>query len=151
MRFILFLLLLLPLAEIIGFVTIGGEIGLGSTILWLMASTFFGFQLLRTSAWKKLNVSNQQDFFAVTDLFDGFSTLLAGILLIFPGFISDFIAIPFLLAPCRHWMFKSMKDNPDSFARRQTEDLWEKRTRQRNITIEGSFKKVDDTDHPSLS
>lgn len=150
MRFILFLLLLLPLVEIIGFVTIGAEIGFGSTILWLMASTFFGLKLLRTNAWKKLNVSSQKDFFAVTDLFDGFSTVIAGILLVFPGFISDFIAIPFLLAPCRHWMFKSMKNNPDSFARRQAEDLWEKRGQQSNITIEGSFKKVDDTDHPSL-
>lgn len=149
MRFILFSLLLLPFAEIIGFVTIGGEIGLGSTILWLIASTFFGFRLLRANAWSKLSRSGQQDFFAVADLFNGLSTVIAGILLVFPGFISDFIAIPFLLAPCRQWMFSSMKDNPQSFARRQADDLWEKHGHARNITIEGDFKKVDD-DPPSL-
>lgn len=149
MRFILLSLLFLPIAEIIGFVTIGGEIGLGSTILWLSASTFFGFQLLRTNAWSKINRSGQQDFFAVADLFNGLSTVIAGILLIFPGFISDFIAIPFLLAPCRQWMFQSLKANPNSFARRQADDLWEKHGQSRNITIEGSFKKVDD-DHRQI-
>ena len=143
MRFFILPFAFLPLLEIIGFVTIGGRIGVLNTLLWLAGSTLLGFYLLRTRGLGGLTRARQgreNDIFMFSDLFDDISLLIAALLLIFPGFISDFMAIPFLLAPCRHWMFGFMRDNPDHFARRYT--------RKTVTIIEGEYKRMEDNNRP---
>ena len=39
---ILFLVIFLPILEIIGFIVIGGQIGVGLSLLWVMADVFVG-------------------------------------------------------------------------------------------------------------
>jgi UPF0716 protein FxsA len=142
--------LFLPLIEIIGFVSIGSRLGFFGTMLWLGCSTMLGFHLLRTGglgAWTRAR-AKKDDAFVMQSAFDSLCTLIAAILLIFPGFISDFIAVPFLLAPFRHWLFGRSKAE-DSFMRRSYSS-WTS-TRQTGpdgkttTTIEGEFKRVDDT------
>ena len=42
-------------------------------------------------------------------MFDGFCIIIGALLLIFPGFISDFLALPLLIPPVRHWIFLFLK------------------------------------------
>jgi UPF0716 protein FxsA len=140
-------LLFLPLIEIIGFVTIGPRLGFFMTLLWLFAATTLGFYLLRIGGSGALRRAKEtkDDVFQLEDAFGSLCLLIAALLLIFPGFISDFIAIPFMLAPFRHWLFGRAKADPDSFMRRgyRTWTDAQNGTRQ-NTTIEGEFRRVDD-------
>ncbi|MEZ0226932.1 MAG: FxsA family protein [Alphaproteobacteria bacterium] len=146
-------LLFLPLIEIIGFVSIGSRIGVLATLLWLGCSTMLGFHLLTTGglgAWSRARDKNS-DAFVMQDAFNSLCALIAAILLIFPGFISDFIAVPFLLAPFRHWLFGRSKSE-DSFMRRGYSS-WtstsktgpDGKSRTSETIIEGEFRRVDDT------
>lgn len=145
--------LFLPLIEIIGFVSIGSRIGVFATLLWLTCSTMLGFHLLRTGglgAWTRARNRNN-DAFMIQDAFDSLCALIAAILLIFPGFISDFIAVPFLLAPFRHWLFGRSKAE-DSFMRkgysswtRTSKTGTDGKTTTSETIIEGEFRRVDDT------
>ncbi len=136
-------ILFLPILEIIGFVTIGAELGAGTTLLWVFGAGWFGFYLLQSrgkSAWARAQKAREDDIFAVRDLFDGIAIYIAGILLIFPGFISDFLAVPFLLSPLRNWLFDTLQKNPDSAVRKFTKRTVDKPA----ATIEGEYTKIDE-------
>ena len=145
-------LLFLPLIEIIGFLTIGAHIGFIWSLIWLTGSTMLGFYLLRTGgsvAWRRARTKDD-DLFAIQDAFDSLCVLIAALLLIFPGFISDFIAVPFLLAPVRHWLFGRAKSDPDSFMRRGYRSWSETKPRgtPTQTTIEGEYRKIDEQIKP---
>lgn len=136
-------LLFLPVLEIIGFFTIGAGLGLGLTFLWLFGTTWLGFHLLRSrgkSAWARAEKAQESDVFARQDLFDGICIFIASLLLIFPGFISDFLAVPFLAAPLRHWLFDTLRKNPDGPVRKFTK----RAAAARPTVIEGEYKRMDD-------
>jgi UPF0716 protein FxsA len=137
-------LLFLPLIEVIGFLTIGAGIGLFWTFVWLCASTTLGFYLLRIGGSGALRRARQPDdeVFLLEEAFDRLCLLIAALLLIFPGFISDFIAIPFLLAPFRHWLFGRVKNDPENIMRRGYQ-RWTQGPTQ--TTIDGEFRRVDET------
>jgi UPF0716 protein FxsA len=149
---------LLPLLEIIGFVMIGGKIGLGWSMLWLLADTMIGIRLLKavgTRPWLRPRPEENDDFFQIEDAFDSLCLMIAGLLLVFPGFISDFIAVPFLFPPIRRWLFGRAKANPDSFMRSFTQNTQGFRTwtyrastgggrsAPRQDTIEAEYTRID--------
>lgn len=145
-------LLFLPLIEIIGLVTIGGRIGLFGTLVWLVAASFAGLRLLRTGGPGALARARAggEEMFTARDGFDTLCYLVAGILLLFPGFISDFIAIPFLIAPVRRLLFGQARDNPDNVLRRNYRN-WTEAARPAHkpgetTVIEGEFRRIDETD-----
>lgn len=146
----------LPLIEIIGLFVIGGEIGFLWSVIWLVGATMLGFRLLRMSVLVPLP-EEEDGFFAAREAFDSLCLMIAGLLLIFPGFVSDFFAVPFILSPFRHWLFGRAKDK-DSFMRRFTKQSrgfrqWTYAHTRRNgeserreTVIEGEFRRVDDED-----
>lgn len=142
-------LIFLPLLEIFAFIRISSAIGLGFAFLWLAGATYLGFFLLRgrgPGTWSRVR-KNAEDVFTVSDLFDGICLSIGAVLLIFPGFISDFLAIPFLIAPLRKWLFGRLRDNPDNFVRRHTRPEAPRAGRPNNTIIDGEFRKIDNNDH----
>ena len=135
--------LFLPVIEIIGFVTIGAKLGAGWTLVWIFGAGWLGMYLLQSrgrSAWIRAAKAQENDLFAMQDLFDGVCIFIASLLLIFPGFISDFLAVPFILAPMRHWLFNILRKNPNHVVRKYTQNT----IYRRETIIEGEFKKLDD-------
>lgn len=126
-------ILLLPFAEIAGFVVIGGRIGLGASLLWLVSATSLGFYILRTkgfASWGQAQkMATAENWSFGRALSDSFCYLIGAILLIFPGFISDFIAIPFLIAPLRH-----------IFGKKAPQDTHE-------TIIDAEYRRTDKDDH----
>lgn len=97
-------LLSLPLLEIAGFIVVGRRIGLGPTLLLVVASAMIGLAILRRQGFQALTKLRQrrlpQDLPAER-FFDTAIVLLAGLLLIVPGFVTDLIALLLLVPPIR--------------------------------------------------
>ncbi|MDE2336501.1 MAG: FxsA family protein [Alphaproteobacteria bacterium] len=110
--FLLPLIIFLPFLEIVGFVVIGGRIGLGWSLLWLLADVIAGLMLLRTMGGRRRRAEQNPadpDAAALEDMFDGVCRVAGALLLIFPGFVSDFLAIPLLVPPLRRLLFLYLK------------------------------------------
>ena len=103
MRFgwIVLLLLSFPVLEAIGIFWAAGAIG-AWVLLWLLAAAVIGIMLIRVErvAWgARLLFSIQSGAYPLSALFASGRILLAGGLLVFPGFFSDAIALILLLIP----------------------------------------------------
>lgn len=103
MRFgwIVLLLLSFPVLEAIGIFWAASAIG-GWVLLWLLLAAISGVMLIRIErlAWgPRLLFSVQSGAHPLIALFASGRILLAGGLLVFPGFFSDAIALVLLLIP----------------------------------------------------
>jgi len=110
--FIPLFLLLLPLLEIAGFVVVGREIGALATVGLVILSSVAGSVLLRHQGFGVMaRVRTEMD--AGRDpsrqLAHGAMIVLAAILLIIPGFITDIFAILLLLPPVRDFAWRLLK------------------------------------------
>ena len=131
MRFgwIVLLLLSFPVLEAIGIFWAASAIG-GWVLLWLLLAAIAGVMLIRVErvAWgARLLFLVQSGAHPLASLFASGRILLAGGLLIFPGFISDAIALVLLLIP-------------GTWARRKPDPL---RSANDDV-LEGEFKRESD-------
>jgi len=131
MRFgwIVLLLLSFPVLEAIGIFWVASAIG-GWVLLWLLLAAVTGLALIRVErvAWgARLLFSVQSGAHPLASLFATGRILLAGGLLVFPGFISDAIALVLLLMP-------------GTWARRTSDPL---RSANDDV-LEGEFKREPD-------
>lgn len=104
---LIFLFFAVPLLEVALFVWIGGAVGAPLTVSWVILAFVLGMLMLRSLG---MNISN-----AVQGAFSGGANpgramaetgllLIAAILFIIPGFLSDAIAILLLPAPVRRFL-----------------------------------------------
>lgn len=103
MRTLLILLILLgfPALEIYVLAKLAGTVGWW-LLPWLLSSAIIGGWLVREAGAMlplRLFAALQAGHSLSFSLLIGFRTLLAGILLIFPGVVSDFLALILLLLP----------------------------------------------------
>ena len=105
MRLPLTLLLIgLPLAEIAAFIQVGQWIGLGPTLALVLLSALAGVLVIRHQSLATLTAVRAalaRNQVPAAELFDAACVLIAGLLLILPGFISDAAAIVLLIHPLR--------------------------------------------------
>src|SRR5512135_3606819 len=98
---IVLLLLSFPMLEALGIFWAASVIG-SWVLLWLLLAAIAGIMLIRMerAAWgTRLLFSVQSGAHPLAALFASGRILLAGGLLVFPGFISDAIAVILLLLP----------------------------------------------------
>ena len=112
MRLILSLFFLAwPLAEIAAFVLVGSQIGVLPTIGLVIPSGFVGILLLRIQGLgtlARIRAETDAGHVPGRDLGDAFMILLAGLLLLLPGFITDVLGIllfiPFVRGRIWGWL-----------------------------------------------
>jgi UPF0716 protein FxsA len=101
-KWLLFALLALPFAELAAFVAVAATVGLLAAVALQIAISLAGLMLLRHAGGAHISrVRTALDSGSVTALSadgTGSLTLLAGILLLVPGFITDFIGPIVLLS-----------------------------------------------------
>ncbi len=100
----LLLILLLPILEIVGFIQVGDWIGAGPTIGLLALSAVVGMLLVRHQGLASLTraqAAAARGEAPIGTVLDGFCAVLAGILLIIPGFLTDILGIALLIGPLR--------------------------------------------------
>jgi UPF0716 protein FxsA len=147
MRFgwIVLLLLSFPVLEAIGIFWMADEIG-GWVLLWLLADVVIGVALIRLErvAWSaRLLFSVQSGTHPVFALFASSRILLAGGLLVFPGFISDALALALLLIPgtwARRRLDPTRAANDDASSP-QASPPWGERANPTPKTIDGEFRR----------
>jgi UPF0716 protein FxsA len=141
---IVLLLLSFPVFEAIGIFWMADEIG-AWVLLWLLADVFAGIALIRVErlAWgARLLFAMRSGAHPLASLFATGRILLAGGLLVFPGFISDIGALILLLLPGtwagrRRDTLRAANDDP---ARPWTEQ----RPGATPDTIDGEFRREPD-------
>ena len=101
-------MLLIPvfwaLAELLVAIKVAEAIGVGLTVLLLVAGVPVGVWLLRAegrTAWRRLSAAVQAGRPPAHEAIDGALVLAGGMLLIVPGFISDAIGLLLGFAPTR--------------------------------------------------
>lgn len=102
--FVPLLLLALPLAEIAVFVMVGSEIGVLATVGLVIATTILGAILLRIQGFgilTRIRETMDAGGSPGRDLVHGVMVLLAGLLLLLPGFITDVLGLLLFIPPIR--------------------------------------------------
>lgn len=105
---VLLALLGLPLVEIALFVVIGGAIGLWPTLACVVLSAALGLSVLRgqgLQAMTRLQASMARGEDPAGPMADGAMLMLAGLLLLAPGFLTDAVGAALLFAPVRARVF----------------------------------------------
>lgn len=103
--------MLLPIIEIALFVIIGGEIGVLATLAWLFLAGLAGMALIRrqgAQAALELQLSLQQMRGTGTPVAERSLLMIAGVLLVIPGFFTDFLAGLLLIPPVRKQIVKQI-------------------------------------------
>ncbi len=102
--FLLALFIGVPLLEIAVFIEVGGRIGLGWTLVVVVATALLGTFLLRRQGFATLRSAQQsmdRGALPMRELFDGLCLLFAGALLLTPGFVTDAVGFALFLPPVR--------------------------------------------------
>ncbi|MHA1567524.1 MAG: FxsA family protein [Alphaproteobacteria bacterium] len=153
---ILLILIAVPLVEIGVFISVGGAIGLWPTIAIVVGTAIAGTLLLRQQGLATLMRARQelaQQRMPVQELFDGACLLVAGALLLTPGFVTDGIGFALMLPPLRaligRWLWRlverSGKVNMDV-------DGGHASMGGKEPIIEGDYETVDpERDEPSVT
>ncbi len=93
---ILLLLIAVPLVEVAVFIEVGGRIGIAATIALTLLTAVAGTALLRAQGLATLERARLQmdrGILPARELFDGLCLLIAGALLLTPGFVTDLVGL----------------------------------------------------------
>lgn len=108
---ILALFLAVPLTEIAVFIQVGGLIGPASTVAAVVATAALGLVLLRSqglATLRRAQASVERGEAPVREVFDGACLLIAGVLLLIPGFVTDAVGFALFLPPVRSGLRRAL-------------------------------------------
>ncbi|WP_431297772.1 FxsA family protein [Tabrizicola sp. BL-A-41-H6] len=139
-------ILAVPLIEIGLLVTLGGAIGLWPTLAWVLLSAGLGLFVLRRVATDGA-LTLRQDMAAMGDplspLAQRAMLVMAGILLLLPGFMTDALGLLLLLKPVRTLLIGLVARRMKIVPMRGSP-----RPRSPTEVIEGEWREVDDAPPP---
>jgi UPF0716 protein FxsA len=142
-----FFLLALPLLEIAGFVIVGREIGALATVGLVLASSIAGVLLLRYQGFgvmARIRTEMAAGQNPSRHLAHGAMIVVAAILLIIPGFITDIIGLLLFLPPVRDFAWSRFKGRI-VVATNFSTDGFRGRQRDKVIDLEnGDYSREDD-------
>lgn len=106
-----FLFLLVPIIEIYLLIQVGQVIGAGWTIVLVVLTAVVGVALLRIQGLSTLGRAQQklqQNELPAREILEGMGLLVAGALLLTPGFFTDTIGFLLLFPPTRLWLVNAV-------------------------------------------
>lgn len=130
--------IVVPLAELAVIIAVGDLIGLLPTLLLLLLVSAAGAWLSKReglAAWRRFQLALAEGRVPTVEVADGAMILLAGALLLTPGFLTDVVGILLLLPPTR------------ATARRLTPRLAVRRMRRRGrrVVVDGIARPAGST------
>ena len=152
-----------PLVEIAIFIQVGDAIGLWPTLALVIGTAIVGSWQLRVQGFAALSRARRQmdqGQLPTKELFDGFCLLLAGLLLLTPGLLTDSLGALLFLSPVRaflrHYLSQRMAGHVDlrggGFAGRGARPPGPGRggrpSGAAGPTIDGDFQEIDDDPAP---
>lgn len=140
MRFLL-LLLLAPLLEIWLLIYVGSHLGAGPTIALVVLAAVLGVALIRRVGLSTLTRANQRiraGEVPAQEMGEGLVLVIAGLLLILPGFATDAVGLIFLLPFVRRRLLAPwVRMQKRTYAGRSDPS-------RTGTTLEGEYRREDD-------
>jgi UPF0716 protein FxsA len=142
-----FIIMLLPWLELFTLIQLGIETSALAAIGYVLFTLFLGVAVLQRQGrgmFESLRQTQEGRIIGPQLLLDDMAVGLAGLLLIFPGLISDVAAVIVMIGPLRRRLARwLLGPQPEPYA--------PERDSEHQVTIEGSFRRVDEEDsHNSL-
>ncbi len=117
---------LIPVIEIYLFIKIGGSIGALNTVILVILTAFAGAYLARMQGLQtmfKVQTSLQQGIIPREELIDALLILVAGIVLLTPGFMTDAIGLLLLYPSTRYHVKRYLRHKFDRWVQNQNIDV----------------------------
>lgn len=99
------------LAEIASLVALGRAVGLAPTLAWVLIAAALGGLLMRSQGLayaRRIQAAMAQGQIPAGPLFDGMVPVVAGLLLMVPGLLSDVLAVALLLPQVRRGLLGAL-------------------------------------------
>lgn len=138
---LLTLLIIIPLIEIAIFYAVGTQIGIVQTIALYVLTAILGGFFVQQQGFETLIKGQRalnEGFLPLEELFDGVCIVVAGLLLLAPGFLSDGVALALLFPFVRRTLRGAIARH---FEMREPEG---KDSSVYQEIIEGSFVRIDE-------
>ena len=132
MNSVILLILLVPIIEIYLFIKIGSQIGAFNTISLILITAIVGIYYARYEGLNTLKSGISQiikNEMPVYEIISGAAIAFAAILMILPGFLTDFLGIIIIFPWTRKLLFKNIKV---------------KKQKEEENFIEGEYEDKDD-------
>ena len=141
--YLLIIFIILPIIEISIFIQVGGFLGTFNTILIIFLTAAVGVYFVRQQGFRTFQkifseLQNQQ--IPVQGMFDGLVILVAGILLVTPGFLTDIIGFLGLVPQTRVFLLGIIKK---IFLQRYS-NVHKQYKKDMDETIDGDFIEIED-------
>ncbi len=149
-RYLLLVFILVPIVEIYFLIKVGDVIGALPTVLLVVFTAFLGVFLLRwqgLSTLYRVQTSLERGELPASAMVEGLLLLIAGALLLTPGFVTDAIGFALLVPTLRQQLarfliYKGLL-SASGMTMQPGGPVHEARPQSRK-TIEGEFKRFDD-------
>ena len=131
---ILFLIIGIPVIEIYLFIKVGSEIGAFNTLLLIFLTAFLGIVYAKYEGLNTLRSGMSQivkNELPVYEIISGAALAFAALLLILPGFATDFLGLLIIFPPTRKLIFKKVSTK-------------QKTTNKKQDFINGEFEDIED-------
>ena len=132
MNKLLLIIIAIPIIEIYLFIKIGSQIGAFNTILLIFITAFFGVIYARYEGFNTLKSGMSQmikNELPVYEIISGAALAFAAVLLILPGFATDFLGLLIIFPPTRKLILKkvsnkhSQKNKKENYINGEFEDI----------------------------
>lgn len=109
--FVAAIFLIVPVLEIYLLIQVGTIIGAGWTVALVVLTAVIGVQLLKVQGFSTLTRARQKmdsGELPAEEMLEGMALVVAGALLLTPGFFTDVVGFFLLLPPTRRWLMKEL-------------------------------------------
>ena len=135
------LILGIPLIEIYLFIKVGSQIGALNTILLILATAVVGIWYARYEGFNTLRSGMSQlikNELPMYEIISGAALAFAALLLIIPGFATDFLGLLIIFPPTRKFLLKNISKN------------YSKKVKEKKDFIEGEAEDIEEDNDRKL-
>ena len=141
MNSLLILIISIPIIEIYLFIKIGSQIGALTTIFLIFLTAFVGLIYARYEGFNTLKSGMSQlikNELPMYEIISGAALAFAALLLILPGFATDFIGLLIIFPPTRKFLLKNVSKN------------YSKKVKEKKDFIEGEAEDIEEENDRKL-
>lgn len=139
-----FLIMLLPWLELFTLIELGAQTSALTALAYVFGTLLLGMAILRRQGegmFERLRQAQQGRVIGRELLLDDMAMGLAGVLLVIPGIITDFSALLVMIGPLRRRLVRALSGP-------QPETYVPERDADDHVTIDGSYRRVDEEESP---
>jgi UPF0716 protein FxsA len=141
MNSLLILIISIPIIEIYLFIKIGSQIGALTTIFLIFLTAFVGLVYARYEGFNTLKSGMSQlikNELPMYEIISGAALAFAALLLILPGFATDFVGLLIIFPPTRKFLLKNVSKN------------YSKKVKEKKDFIEGEAEDIEENNDRKL-